>query len=99
MIIRSHDLVHDKDGGNGYHGRCAHCRVPLVTDLGYCSWEGVECIDREIENYSDIPKEIISYSRFFGMHWDRSAKKFKKPYSEVEYTIDEINLILQKINK
>ena len=95
MIIRSHDLVHAKDGGNGYHGRCAHCGVALVTDLGYCSWDGVECIDREVESFLDIPTEIISYSRFFGMHWDKPSKKFKKPYSEVEYTIDEINLIIQ----
>ncbi|MCK9544883.1 MAG: hypothetical protein M0R03_22950 [Novosphingobium sp.] len=38
-----HELEHAEDAGNGYHGRCKHCGIPLVTDLGYNSWAGVPC--------------------------------------------------------
>ena len=97
MIINSHDLVYASDAGNGFHGRCSHCGVPLVTDLGYCSWEGVKCIDREVVNYIDIPAEIIKYANFFGLHWDRINKTFNKSYSEETFTIDDINDKIQKL--
>lgn len=91
MKISKHVLVHAKDAGNGYHGNCLHCGLPLVTDLGYDSWSGTKCIEREIEWYLDIPKEIRDYAQFRGMHWDNKAKIFKKPYSEEEFTIDQLN--------
>ena len=37
------DLVDTKMAGNGYHGRCKNCGMPLVTDLGYMSWEDTVC--------------------------------------------------------
>lgn len=58
MKIKKHTLIHAKDAGNGYHRYCEHCKTPLVTDLGYCSWDGVDCIEREIENYLENPNEL-----------------------------------------
>lgn len=39
--VKHGDLI--GGGGNGYHGRCSNCGLPLVTDLGYNSWEGTKC--------------------------------------------------------
>jgi hypothetical protein len=58
MIVNSHTLVHAEDAGNGYHGYCQHCGVALETNMNWSSWTGVKCIDREVENYNDIPAEI-----------------------------------------
>ena len=68
MIINSHTLIHSPEAGNGYHGNCAHCGIPLVTDLGYSSWSGVKCVDREITLYLDIPKRIRDYAKYRGLH-------------------------------
>lgn len=94
MIINEHTLVHAADAGNGYHGTCQHCGAPLVTDLGYCSWEGLKCIDREIELYQHIPKDIRSYANWRGLRWDNKRKIFTKPFSNEEYTIDVLNNIV-----
>jgi len=91
MIKNSHTLVHAKDAGGGYHGRCD---LALVTDLGYNSWADVKCIDREITKYQDIPIDIIKYSKFRGLIWNNILKKFVKPYTDTKYTIDELNNIL-----
>ena len=99
MIINEHTLIHAEDAGNGYHGRCEHCGAPLVTDLGYCSWEGLKCIDREIELYSNIPKEIRSYAEWRGLKWDNKRKIFVKPYSDKEYTIDQLDIMVKEIRK
>lgn len=99
MEINEHTLVHAKDAGNGYHGICQHCGLPLVTDLGYCSWEGVKCVDREIELYQNIPKDIRSYANWRGLKWDNKRKIFIKPYSDEEYNIDELDKIVQKLEK
>lgn len=37
------NLVDTESAGNGYHGRCEHCGLPLVTDLGYNSWKDTKC--------------------------------------------------------
>lgn len=36
-------LTDTESAGNGYHGRCSNCGMPLVTDLGYNSWNGTKC--------------------------------------------------------
>ena len=98
MKINKHGALIDKSmAGNGYHGRCEHCGLALVTDLGYSSWEGFICIDREVNNYSDIPKELRSYVQFHGLKWDRNTKVFVKPYSKLSYTIDELNKLVIKL--
>lgn len=40
------DLVNRDQAGNGYHGNCSNCGLPLVTDIGYNSWENTPCIVR-----------------------------------------------------
>jgi len=97
MIINSHTLIHAEDAGNGYHGNCQHCGVPLVTNLGYCSWDKLKCIDREVENWNDIPNEIKSYANFRSLKWNRKKKVFIKSYSYDKYTIDQLNEIINKI--
>ena len=99
MTINEHTLVHAQDAGNGYHGTCQHCGIALVTDLGYCSWEGLKCVDREISWYQDIPKEIKNYADWRGLRFDNKRKIFVKPYSENEYTIDQLNEMISKIKK
>ena len=49
--MMGHNLIHAADAGNGYHGRCEYCDMPLVTDLGYNSWANTICkpIGREKE--------------------------------------------------
>jgi hypothetical protein len=79
MTKNEHELVHAEDAGNGYHGRCKHCGLPLVTDLGYDSWAGVKCVDREITYDGDIPKEIKAYAEFRGYRWDNKIHVFVKP--------------------
>ena len=96
MIINSHDLVHSNQGGNGFHGHCAHCGVALVTDLGYCSWDGLKCVDREIVDTKDMPKDILSYAKFHSLIWNKNLKKFIKPFYSDEYTLEEINENIQK---
>lgn len=65
FIVNEHLLVHAKDGGNGYHGRCKYCGLSLVTDLGYSSWDNTKCVDRDKFFWEDdIPKEILNYTRF-----------------------------------
>lgn len=94
MIINSHRLRHANDAGNGYHGYCEHCGAPLVEDLGYCSWDGLKCVDREIVDEWDIPDEIKSYARFKGYRYDQKKRKFVRPSFDVnvdELTIDELN--------
>jgi len=40
-------LVNTDMAGNGYHGNCCNCGLPLTTDLGYSSWDGVPCEIKE----------------------------------------------------
>lgn len=48
-------LVDTEMAGNGYHGRCEHCGLELVTDLGYNSWSGTKC---EIQPYDEVKTTI-----------------------------------------
>ena len=92
IIINEHNLIHANDGGNGYHGRCEHCGVALVTDLGYCSWDGLKCIDRVPKSPSDVPI-VSSYAQFMGYKWDSYVKLFIKATfnSELDQlTLDEM---------
>lgn len=98
MKIQKHgNLVDTENGGNGYHGRCEHCGLAFVTDLGYCSWSDTVCIEREVESESDIPSDIKSYAQWRGLIWDRKNKVYVKSYSSDEYTIDEIRIEIDKI--
>ena len=99
MIINEHLLIHADDAGNGYHGNCKHCGVALVTDLGYCSWDGVRCIDREVDSYNDIPDEIKRYANWHALKWNKDEKKYFKTYSTEEYTIDQLSTIIKKIKQ
>jgi hypothetical protein len=98
MKIRKHgDLVDTKNGGNGYHGRCPYCGTPFVTDLGYCSWEGVECIEREVTSEYDIPDNVRSFAQFRGLFWNNKILKYIKSYSDEQFTIDQIQEIILSI--
>ncbi len=93
MTKNEHELIHAEDSGNGYHGRCKHCSAPLVTDLGYCSWDGLKCVDREIIHENEMPQELRSFANFKGMIFNRDIKKFVKPYGteDDDLTIDQLN--------
>jgi hypothetical protein len=90
MTKNEHELVHAEDAGNGYHGNCKHCGLPLVTDLGYVSWAGVKCVDREILYNREIPKEIKEYAKFRGYHWDDRLHIFVKASFSME--LDHVTL-------
>ena len=98
MIINQHSEELDvSDGaGNGYHGRCLYCGLALVTDLGYCSWDGSKCIDREVTKYNNIPKILLDYAKFKGLVFINQTFRFVKPYSNEEYTIDQLNELIPK---
>lgn len=99
MIINKHGKLIDTDmAGNGYHGRCEHCNLALVTDLGYCSWDNTKCIDREIIEITDIPDEILSYANFCGLKWDQEKRLFIKPYDCDKYTLNQLNDKIKKLN-
>lgn len=98
MKINDHELVNAPDAGNGYHGRCKHCGVALETDLGYCSWDNLKCVDREIVNWLDIPEEIKAYANFRGLNWDKVRKIYVKPYRGDEYTLDQLNIVIKSNN-
>jgi hypothetical protein len=97
MKINKHDLIRAQDAGNGYHGYCKHCGAPLVTDLGYCSWTGVQCIDRDINTLKDIPDRIRSLASFKGLIFEEKQKVFIKPYSVETYTVDQLNTIITQL--
>ena len=101
MIKNEHELVHAADAGGGYHGRCKHCDVALVTDLGFCSWDGLKCVDREITIEWDIPEQLRSFALYTGMVFDNEAKKYIKPYGteQDDCTIDELNERMNKVLK
>lgn len=95
-MVNSHELVHAKDGGGGYHGRCKHCQLALVTDLGFCSWDNTTCIDRVAQEVSDLPTEIQSYIRFRGLIWNSKTQTCCKPYDNLIMTVEDI---LQVVNE
>lgn len=97
MIINKHVLVKHGDEGNGYHGTCLHCGAVLETDLGYCSWEGLKCIDRVVTDYMDFPPLIRNYARWHNLVWDKERMVFCKPYTDAEYTIDQLDEFIQSI--
>jgi len=96
MIINKHVLLHAHDAGNGYHGTCLHCGLVLETDLGYCSWNNTKCIDRTAD-FWDLSPEIRGYARWHNLIWDKNNKIFARPYTNVEYTIDELNEMIEEI--
>jgi len=105
MVINKHELVHTSDAGNGYHGYCQHCKAPLVTDLGYCSWDKLKCIDREA-NYNDLPSEVLSYVNFSGYKWQPDKKRFVRStfansidHLTIEQMIKKVENILGKTIK
>lgn len=92
MIINEHSkyLVDTQNAGNGYHGCCFYCGLAFVTDLGYCSWNDSTCVDREIKDYESIPDQIKDFAQFKGLVYNKQDNVFVKPYSEEQYTIDEL---------
>lgn len=55
-----HNLIHAKDAGNGYHGRCGNCGSPLITYLGGSSWDGTVC------QVNTKEKEVVNIEYKFG---------------------------------
>ena len=95
--INEHSLDGSTASGNGHHGNCRHCGVALVTDLGYCSWDGLKCKDRDPQSISDFPKDIISYVRFRGYTFNKEKQIFTKPY--VIFPSDDTYTILEMVEK
>lgn len=86
MIRSQHSLIHAKDAGNGYHGYCEHCGLPLATDLGYCSWDNTVCdsgpseererqrlLDAEVSSVIEIAFEYFRFLRNWGKEFDREG--------------------------
>ena len=69
-------LVDTENGGNGYHGRCKNCALPLVTDLGYCSWTDTKCY---VPYKEEVEIEYVYY-------W------MTKPENATVLPIDELRL-------
>lgn len=99
MKVNYHTIMRTGDTGNGYHGRCKHCGIAHVTDLGYDSLAGTKCIDREVEDETDIPSIIKSFASFTGLVWNRQDKVYTRPYSipHATYTIDELMKKIEEI--
>jgi len=97
--LRGHskNLVDTEMGGGGYHGRCAYCGLAFVTDLGYCSWEGTTCVEREPTALWDFPEDVRSYVNFNSLQfkWDRQV--FTKPFSDVELTYADIRKTIDEL--
>jgi hypothetical protein len=98
-IYTGHQLVHAEDAGNGYHGNCRWCGMVLETDLGYCSWDRFRCVEHEVEKPGDLPMRHISYIRYHGLKWNEETRKFSKPYSDREFTIDELDEYIRSIKE
>ncbi len=97
MIINEH-VLGGQGAGNGHHGYCIHCGVPLVTDLGYYSWEGVKCVDRDrLKNLFDFPSIVKSYAEFNGLKYNADKNIFIKPYDGGEYSPQQIVDIIKEI--
>jgi hypothetical protein len=94
MLINRHVLNEATASGNGHHGNCVHCELALVTDLGYCSWDGTACNNRQAE-LSEYPKDVLNYAHFRGLVYDGSI--FVKPYSGETYTPDQLYTIIQNL--
>lgn len=104
MKIRKHVLDHSTASGNGHHGDCLYCNLALVIDLGYCSWDGVECNQREVVSEFDVPMEVKGYAHFNGLIFssELSIKNntaiYVKPYANDQYTfsVDEIAKMIKE---
>ena len=94
--INSHDLI-GPGAGNGHHGHCKHCKLPLDTDLGYCSWDDTICIDREPKSVSDFPEEIRSYVNFNGLIFNADKQTFVKAYQKHSYNYAQLKKLISKI--
>jgi len=95
--INEHVLDGSTAWGNGGHGHCVHCGLALVTDLGYCSWDGVKCIDREPKTLGEFPGPVVSFARFNGLLYNNEKKIFSKPYSDIEYTIPKLLEVIDNL--
>lgn len=95
LIINRHSdyLVDTEMAGNGYHGRCAHCGLAYVTDLGYCSWSGTTCTERAPQSVNDLPENLKSFVKFNGMRMVIRKRRpiFVKSYSDKEMTLKQLN--------
>lgn len=98
--LNSHSsyLVDTDMAGNGYHGRCAYCGLACVTDLGYSSWAGTTCEEREPSSIIDFPNDIRSYVHFNGLMFKPDRQVFTKPYSDVELTYADIRKTIDDLS-
>ena len=97
--LNKHELIHASDAGGGYHGYCKHCSKPLVTDLGFCSWDNTECINRIPDSIEDFPKEIQSYVHFNGLFFNVETQMFHKPFSNNMFSYSDILKKIEKVKK
>lgn len=84
MVINEHTLVHAKDAGNGYHGICQHCGLPLVTDLGYCSWDDTICNPKILIEERKRQEEDAAVSEVFRLAYEylRFKNNFDSPFDK-----------------
>jgi hypothetical protein len=101
MIINKHGNLIGATG-NGHHGNCEYCGLGCVTDLGYNSFYGSTCVDREILMHYDIPKTIKSYADWRGLRLMRNEDKtlfYVKPYSDEIYSLEELDVLTKELSQ
>lgn len=97
LKINKHSLDGSDASGNGHHGHCKHCGLPYVSDLGYDSWEGTKCVDRDRTiNFDDFPDEMRSYANFNSLIFDQKRQLFIRPYGK-NYTYNQLVKIINKL--
>tara|TARA_R110000765_G_scaffold64579_5_gene125507 strand:+ start:53 stop:568 length:516 start_codon:yes stop_codon:yes gene_type:complete len=69
------DIIRNGQEGNGYHGRCSNCNLALVTDLGYNSWEGVECKAVKLTRAGKIRKTKQEYQKLVKEDLEKQKSK------------------------
>lgn len=103
LMINKHSdhLVDTEMAGNGYHGRCAHCGLAYVTDLGYCSWSDTTCTERAPQSINDLPENLKSFINFNGMRMviRKGRPVFVKSYSDTKMTLKQLNKHVNELIK
>lgn len=100
MIKIKKHVLDDNGAGNGHHGNCKHCGVALVTDLGYCSWDGLECIEREIPDpYIGLTQPEYDFLvNWRGFKYSKKTGRWNKPFESRTYTTLQMKRLFREIN-
>lgn len=97
-LVNKHNVIRTGTEGNGFHGVCKYCGAALVTDLGYCSYDGLKCVDRLPTSVRDFPENIRSYIDFKGFRFNKEKQIFSRAYDNKRYTVNMIFKIVKNLS-